>query len=120
VNLVKYVLLIHSNPVAWEALPKDEADRVLSDHFRIIDELTASGEMLRPVDGLAHERVFVENRNGTAVLTDGPFGEVKEQLAGVFAVDVDGLDRAVEIATPLAQHGIVEVRALMEDAGEEM
>ncbi len=117
---MKYVLLIHSNPAAWEALPREEADRVLADHFKMIDELTASGEMLRPVDGLANDRTFVENRNGTAVLTDGPFGEVKEQLAGVFAVDVDSLDRALEIATPLAQHGIVEIRALMEDAGEEM
>jgi hypothetical protein len=120
VNPVKYVLLIHSNPTAWEGLPDDEVNRVLANHFRLIDELGASGELLRPVDGLARERVFVQNRNGSAVLTDGPFGEVKEQLAGIFAVDVEGLDRAVEIATPLAEYDVVEIRALMEDAGEEM
>lgn len=117
---MKYVLLIHTNRAAWDALPTEVTDRALAGHFAMIDEVTASGELIRPVDGLADERVFVENRDGKGILTDGPFGEVKEQLAGVFAVDVDSLDRAIEIATPLAQHAVVEIRALMGDAGEEM
>lgn len=117
---MKYMLLIHSNPGTWESLPKDESDRVLSDHFTMIDELTKSGELLRPVEGLGDERTFVEIRDGAPVVTDGPFGEAKEQLAGIFAVDVDSLERAIEIARPLAQHAVVEIRPVMEDAGTEM
>lgn len=117
---MKYMLLIHSNPAAWEALPKEESDRVLGDHFRMIDELTKSGELIRPVDGLSFDRTYVEMRDGAPVVTDGPFGEAKEQLAGIFSVDVDSLDRAIEIAGPLAQYAVVEIRPVMEDAGTEM
>jgi len=117
---VKYMLLIHSNPATWEALAKDEADRVLGDHFKMIDELTASGELIRPVDGLGNERTFIEVRDSVPVVTDGPFGEAKEQLAGIFSIDVDSLERAIEIARPLAQYAVVEVRPVMEDAGTEM
>jgi len=116
---VKYVLLIHSDLAFWESLPTEETDRVIGNHFRLMDELKASGEMIR-VDGLASERTFIEFRDGAPVVTDGPFGEVKEQLAGVFAVDVDSFERAKEIAGPISEYGVVEIRALMEDAGTEM
>jgi hypothetical protein len=116
---VKYVLLIHSDMAFWEALPKAEVDRVIGNHYRLMDELRASGELIR-VDGLNNERTFIEFRDGTPAVTDGPFGEVKEQLAGVFVVDVDSLDRAKEVAGPISEYGVVEIRALMEDAGTEM
>ena len=116
---MKYVLLIHSDMALWEQLPKEEADRVIGNHYKLMDELKASGEMIR-VDGLSNERTFIEFRDGSPVVTDGPFGEVKEQLAGVFAVDVDSFERAKEIAGPISEYGVVEIRALMEDAGTEM
>jgi hypothetical protein len=116
---VKYMLLIHSNLANWAALPKEETDRVLANHWSMIEELKASGELIR-VQGLNEERTFVEFRDGGPVITDGPFGEAKEQLAGVFSVDIDGLDRAVEIATPISEYGVVEIRPVMEDAGVEM
>ena len=52
-------------------------------------------------------------------MTDGPFGEVKEQLAGLFLVDVASLERATEISGPIAEYGVVEIRPVMEDAGEQ-
>jgi hypothetical protein len=116
---MKYVLLIHSDMALWEQLPKEEADRVLGNHYKLMDELKASGEMIR-VDGLSNERTFIEFRDGAPAVTDGPFGEVKEQLAGVFAVDVDSFERAKEIAGPISEYGVVEIRQLMEDAGTEM
>jgi hypothetical protein len=116
---VKYVLLIHSDIAFWESLPQEETDRVIGNHFKLMDELRASGELIR-VDGLARDRTFVEFRDGAPAVTDGPFGEVKEQLAGLFVVDVDSLERAKEVAGPIAEYGVVEIRALMEDAGTEM
>ena len=50
-------------------------------------------------------------RDGVPAVTDGPFGEAKEQLAGVLVVDCDSIERAIEIAAPVAEYGIVEVRA---------
>lgn len=119
---VKYVVLIYSNPTTWEALPKEEADRVISDHFVVIDELTKSGELLSQF-GLADpsNTKTVRNHDGVPAVTDGPFGEAKEYLAGVFLVDCESIDRVTEFSGPLAQYSTVEVRPLMdEDSGEEM
>jgi hypothetical protein len=116
---VKYALLIHSDMAFWEALPKAEVDRVIGNHYKLMDELRESGELIR-VDGLGNERTFIEFRDGTPAVTDGPFGEVKEQLAGLFVVDVDTLDRAKEVAGPISEYGVVEIRPIMEDAGTEL
>jgi len=62
----------------------------------------------------------IRTQGGVPVVTDGPFGEAKEFLAGVWAIDVDSLDRAIEIATPVAEYDTVEVRALMDLGGMEM
>jgi hypothetical protein len=57
---------------------------------------------------------------GAPVVTDGPFSEAKEQLAGVFLVDCESEDRVLEFSSILAQHAVVEVRPLMVEAGTEM
>jgi hypothetical protein len=55
-------------------------------------------------------------RNGTASVTDGPFAETKEVLGGYFIADCANLDEAIEIAShiPIAEHGSVEIRPLLE------
>jgi hypothetical protein len=118
---VKYVVLIYSNPAAWQALPKQEADRVIGDHFVVIEELTRSGELLSQF-GLADASNAKTLRvdAGASVVTDGPFSEAKEQLAGVFLVDCESVDRVLEFSATLAQHAVVEVRPLMVEAGTEM
>jgi len=118
---MKYVVLIFSNPATWAALPAEEADRVIEVHNDLIDELTASGELLS-IYRLAHagNARTVTLREGVPAVTDGPFGESKEVLASLWEVDVEGVDRAVEIAGVLAPHATVEVRALMDASGMEM
>lgn len=118
---MKYVVLIYSNPQMWEAMPRPEQDRVLGIHNRLIKELTESGEMLR-VDGLAHpiNTKTVRLRDGVPVVTDGPFSEAKEQLAGVWALECDSIERAIEVAAPVAEYDVVEVRPLMDLSGTEM
>lgn len=118
---MKYVVLIYSNPATWEALPAEEADRVIRDHFVVIGELEKSGELVSRF-GLADpmNTKTVRIADGVPAVTDGPFGEAKEQLAGVFLVDCESVERVLEFSGPLAQHGIVEVRPLMDEAGAEM
>ncbi|MFL5687282.1 MAG: YciI family protein [Chloroflexota bacterium] len=116
---VKYMILIHSDMKFWETLPESEANRVLGNHYTVINETKATGELIR-VEGLGNERTFIQFSNGVPAVTDGPFGEVKEQLAGLFLIDVDSLDRAKEIAGPLSEYGVVEIRPIMEEAGTEM
>jgi hypothetical protein len=119
---VKYVVLIYSNPATWEALPKEEADRVIRDHFVVIDEIEKSGELVSRF-GLSDPGATrtIRIHDGIPAVTDGPFGEAKEQLAGVFLVDCESVERVLEFSGPLAQHSIVEVRAVMDETtGEEM
>ena len=118
---MKYVVLIYSNPTLWETMPKAERDRVMDIHNSQIRELKASGEMIR-VDGLAHpmHTKTVRLQGGMPVVTDGPFGEAKEQLAGVWALDCESIERAIEIAAPVAEYDTVEIRQLMDLSGLEM
>jgi hypothetical protein len=63
-------------------------------------ELTASGE-LAGAEGLAapsEAKIVRAGKNGEPAVTDGPFPESKEFLAGYWLVDVDGPRRAYEIA----------------------
>ena len=118
---MKYVVLIYSNPATWQALPAEEANRVIKEHFIVIDELTRSGELLNQF-GLADpsNTRTLRVRDGIPAVTDGPFGEAKEQLAGVFLVDCKSVERVLDFSKTLAQHAVVEVRPLMDEAGAEM
>jgi hypothetical protein len=118
---VKYVVLIYSNPATWRALPAEEVDRVIKVHNDLIDELTESGEFLniyRLADAANTKTVTLQN--GLPAVTDGPFGESKEVLASLWELDVERVERAIEIAEPLTQYSRVEVRPLMDAAGMEM
>ena len=84
-------------------------------------ELAATGELL-DAQGLS-ERARTVTSNGTApVITDGPYPESKELLAGYRLIEVDTLERALEIAArasaapgpdgaPIGDH--IEVREVM-------
>jgi len=59
----------------------------------------------------------IDNRSGAAVLTDGPFVESKEYLAGFWVIDAPDLDVALELATAgsKACNRKVEVRPLLSE-----
>ncbi len=64
------------------------------------DELTSLGELV-DAQGLAgpdQAKFVVSDGVGAPVITDGPYPESKELLAGYRLIDVDSLDRALEIA----------------------
>jgi hypothetical protein len=55
-------------------------------------------------------------RNGQLSMTDGPFAETKEQLAGFYLLEATDLNEAIRLATkiPPVQHGSIEVRPVRE------
>jgi hypothetical protein len=115
-GVVKYVILIHSNPESraiWASFSAAQRADGLRYYAALTEELTASGELMISqalADPSTARRVSV--REGRTMTSDGPFAEVKEHLAGFFLLDCDGMDRAVEIAAriPEAELGLVEVR----------
>jgi hypothetical protein len=66
------------------------------------------GSELEPPDAARTVRV----RDSSAMVTDGPFAETKEQIAGFDVLECDDLDEAIEIARrhPMARLGVLEVR----------
>jgi hypothetical protein len=71
-----------------------------------------AGEALQPV----HTATTVRVRGGKVSMTDGPFAETKEQLAGFYLIDAKSLDEAVQQAAkiPPARVGSIEVRPVRE------
>ena len=96
---MKYVLLIYQNPEAWEALDEEQRSAIMRDAGAIAGELSESGELLGG-HGLAHPSTgkTVKVRDGVPSVTDGPFVEAKEQLAGFGLLDCETEKRALEIA----------------------
>jgi hypothetical protein len=81
------------------------------------DQLRASGHLLggTPLHP-THTATTVRVRNGQVSVTDGPFAETKEQLAGFYLIEARDLNEAIQIASkiPPAQFGSIEVRPTRE------
>jgi hypothetical protein len=107
---MKYLCLVYGDEELMRTV--DDADCVVCS-----DELERAGkrvaaEALQPIRTATTVRV----RNGSISVTDGPFAETKEQLAGFYLVDADDLDDAIRIAAkiPAARIGSIEVRPVRE------
>lgn len=116
---MKYMLLIYGNTETWDALDADGIEAVYDVHREILAETRASGELLAS-DGLTTENArVVRLKDGVAAVTDGPFVESKELLAGYYLLECT-LERATELAArlPEARYSPIEVRALTEPIKE--
>jgi hypothetical protein len=122
---MKYLILIYGNPVSrkiWEGFSDAQRAEGFGAYAALTDDLVASGELIVS-EALADASMArrVPALEGRSMTTDGPFAEVKEQLAGFFLVECEGMERAMEIAAriPEAAFGLVEVRPTMDLNGQE-
>lgn len=104
---MKYLMLV-CHDVAFE--PSAE---VMAETAAWVEEMDGrgvrlTGERLRP----AQDATSVRVRQGEVVISDGPFAELKEQIAGFDLLDCANLDEAIEVASkhPAARLGSIEVR----------
>ncbi len=69
-----------------------------------------AGEALQPTATATSVRV----RDGSTIVTDGPFAETKEALGGFYLLDCRDLDEAIELAAtiPSVRRGTIEVRPI--------
>ena len=88
------------------------------------EEMERRGVLLlgRPLDlpETAETAATVRVRDGQTMVTDGPFTEAKEWIAGFDLVECSDLDEAIEVASkiPGARHGSIEVRPIWLYDGE--
>jgi hypothetical protein len=105
---MKYVCLVYGEEKDMSLIPDSEC-------MEYGDSLRKSGPYL---GGEALQRVetatVVKVRSGKVSITDGPFAETKEQLAGFYLIDAANLDEAIQIASkiPPARVGSIEVRPI--------
>jgi hypothetical protein len=110
---MKYILLIYFDEARLaEHMPACHTESI--EHARA---LAAKGayNSASPLEPVAHA-TSVRVRDGKPIVTDGPFAETREQLAGFYMVDVPDLDAAIAIAAriPPVHFGTVEIRPVVE------
>lgn len=111
---MKYLCLVYSEEDKLHSLPESPPDsecmayaQSLAQNGRMI-----AGQALAPVATATTVRV----RNGVVSVTDGPFAETKEQLAGFYLIEARDLNEAIQVAAkiPPARVGSIEVRPVRE------
>jgi hypothetical protein len=105
---MKYLCLVYGDENELHTVPDRECvdyDDALRQSRRCL-----ASEALESVRTATTVRV----RNGKVSVTDGPFAESKEQLAGFYLVEARDLNEAIQIAAqiPPARVGSVEVRPI--------
>jgi hypothetical protein len=107
---MKYLCLVYLEDQKLHAVPDREC-QACGDGLRQSGVLVAA-EALQPVETATTVRV----RSGKLTVTDGPFAETKEQLAGFYLIEARDLNDAIQIAAkiPPAREGSVEVRPVRE------
>jgi hypothetical protein len=103
---MKYLCLVYLEESRLHELP-DEDCVAYDTAIRRSGHCLAS-EALQSVETATTVRV----RNGRTAVTDGPFAETKEQLAGFYMIEAKDLNEAIQIASkiPPARIGSIEVR----------
>jgi len=101
---MKFMLMMHAprgtGNYAVSAWKPEELKAHIEFMHRLNKDLTTAGELVG-AEGLAPPnaaRVVRAGTNGAPAVTDGPFPEAKEFLAGYWIVEVDRPERAYEIA----------------------
>ena len=107
---MKYLCLVYLDEKNLDSIADSEC-KACGDALRKSGHHIAA-EALSSVDAATTVRV----RNGKVSVTDGPFTETKEQLAGFYLIDAKDLNEAISLAAkiPPARVGSIEVRPVRE------
>ena len=115
---MRYMMLIYTEET--ESATPEEMRQVAAAHRALMEETSRLG-IFRGADPLepTATTTTVRVQNGRVLLTDGPFAETKEQLAGYYILDCRDLDEALEWAARIptacgGAAGCVEVRPIRE------
>ena len=112
---MRYLCLIYLDEKQLAGMPQTDVDALNAKHLALNEELLKSGqfveaEALSPGSSATCVRV----RNGRAGVTDGPYAETKEMVAGFYLIEARDLNEAIQLASriPPAAVGSIEVRPI--------
>ncbi|MER5768972.1 YciI family protein [Streptomyces sp. NPDC001985] len=108
---MKYLVMVQGTQADYEAMAgkasphapawsEQELQAMFAYMSAISDDLADSGELVdsQGLTAPAQTRHVTAGPDGRPVITDGPYGETKEVLAGYWVVDCESLERVTEIA----------------------
>jgi hypothetical protein len=110
---MRYLCLIYLNEKQLAAMPESEMGALNARHLALNEELLKGGQFIE-AEALspAASTTCVRVRNGRTTVTDGPYAETKEMVAGFYLIEARDLNEAIQVASrlPSAPLGTVEVR----------
>ena len=116
---MEYLALVYGSEDTWEQLSEEQRNAAYEGYMAVSRDAGAAGAL---VDASELESTTaatsVRVRNGEALVTDGPYADVKESLGGYYLFSCDTLDDAIGWAAkiPAASHGgAVEIRPVHVD-----
>jgi hypothetical protein len=121
-QMMKYLMLLYADPAAMATATPEQMQETFAFFAELQAETTARGELVDTA-GLADPTLArtVRVEGSQAVAADGPYAEFKEVIVSYAVYDLDGLDRALDIARRVAEAtgDAVEVRPAMDVGGME-
>jgi hypothetical protein len=106
-----YSILIYASEDKVAALTPEEDDAHIAQHLALHEKLAAQGKLGPVVRLMPTSTAKQVHTDGAPMVVDGPFAETKEQLLGLYIVDCESEQEALEIARSLPSIGSVfEIR----------
>lgn len=110
---MRYLCLIYIDEKQLAAVPQSEMDELNRRHLELNEELLRAGHFIE-AEALTPgaSATCVRPRNGRHTVTDGPYAETKETVAGFYLIEARDLNEAISLAArlPGGELGVVEVR----------
>ena len=110
---MKFICLSYLGPKTWETMSENERKASMDEFFAYDEMLRKNGHILGG-EGLqnAEKAATLRFQEGKLSITDGPYAETKEQLAGFFILEARDLKHAIELMSkhPVVKGGPVEIR----------
>jgi len=110
---MKYVCLSYLGPINWETMSESDRKASMEEFFAYEAEMRKNGHIVGG-EGLQNARnaATLRSQNGKIIITDGPYAETKEQLAGFWIIEARDLNHAIQLMSrnPAVRGGAIEVR----------
>ena len=116
---MKYMLLVYHNEEHFDALGEAMHAAMLEESIHLARQISSAGQYLAAPLQPTSSATCVRVRNNKSVVTDGPYAETHEQLAGYFLIEAKNLDAAIGVAArvPGARIGTIEIRPIRDVSG---
>ncbi|MFL9584119.1 YciI family protein [Stenotrophomonas sp. AB1(2024)] len=118
---MQFLLLIHIDEALIQDVPAEEYDAMMRGCIQHADKLKAEGTLVlaQQLEPVAQARTL-RTRQSQARVTDGPFAETRELLAGFNLINARDRDDAMRIAQgfPWSRYGSIEVRPVADFEAE--